>query len=48
VRVKLPPVEEESRTATLVAFTVRESATELVVIVRVVEGDVSDTCVLFV
>ena len=39
VSVKVPPVEFERVTATLVAFTVNRSATEPLTVVRVVEGD---------
>lgn len=41
--VKLPPVEAAMPTTTLVAFTVRESATEPVAMVSVVEGEVRVT-----
>lgn len=41
--VKLPPVEEDMPTTTLEVFTVRESATEPVAMVSVVEGEVRVT-----
>jgi hypothetical protein len=44
--VKLPPVEFERPITTLVAVTVSESATEPVAIVKVVDGELSDTPVL--
>jgi hypothetical protein len=46
--VNVPPVEDESVTTTLVAFTVTASAAEPAVIVKFVEGVESDTVVLFV
>jgi hypothetical protein len=46
VRIKLPPVELERVTTTLVAFTPRASATEPDVMVRVVEGLVRIMAVL--
>ena len=39
IRVKVPPVDDESVTATLVAFTCNTSAAEPVAIVRVVAGE---------
>jgi hypothetical protein len=40
IRVKVPPVDDESVTATLVAFTCSASAAEPVAIVRVVAGEI--------
>jgi hypothetical protein len=48
VRVNVPPVEDESVTTTLVAFTTRLSATELVAMVMVASGEVKETFVAFV
>lgn len=45
VMVKYPPVVSDIVTATLVALTVRTSATDLAFIVRVVGGDVRYTFV---
>ena len=39
IRVKVPPVDDESVTATLVAFTCSTSAADPVAIVRVVAGE---------
>ncbi len=39
ISVKIPPVELESVTATLVAFTVRASATEPVAMVKETAGE---------
>jgi hypothetical protein len=48
VSVNVPPVEDESVTITLVAFTVRPSATEPVEIVSVAVGEFRVTWLLFV
>jgi hypothetical protein len=47
VNVKFPPVLEERRTTTLVAFTVSESATEPEAMVSVVAGEERETFVAF-
>jgi hypothetical protein len=43
IRVKVPPVDDESVTATLVAFTCKTSATEPVAIVSTVAGELRET-----
>jgi hypothetical protein len=47
VSVKAPPVEDDSVTAMLEAFTRRESAADPAVMVRIVTGDVRATWVPF-
>ena len=45
VRLKLPPVEDESVTITLVAFAVSASAADPDLIVKLIAGEVSATVV---